>query len=152
MATEPAPAFEASTEDLSTNREIVGTGFDELSRGLETKKIVLLGTLLEKRPLHLVADYSGKESSVKDLLVECLGLTPEESEFVTAIKLDNLSEQKAQEIIDDGLRPNILPIIIGAGENPKWWVGPVWKFYSPGNVGAFRDQLTSKALSLMADR
>ena|SRR5579862_8385969 len=154
MATERTPAPEKLPDSGDFIRELRGTGFEKLADSLASDKPGMLKALREKRPLYIVTDYADQprdtKEFVKGMLVERLGLQPDESDLIHSNHLDEFDDQVVQQIIDDRRRPIILPIVIGSGSEPVWWIGPEWMFYSKGNVGAFRSQFAFVASDLRA--
>jgi len=152
MAIEQTPAPEKLQDRWDFIRELRGAGFEQLADSLASGKPGVLKTLHEKRPLYLVTDYFDQPRDTKEfakgVLVERLNLPPDESNLIHSKHLDEFNDRVAQQIIYDERRPIILPVVIGSGSEPVWWIGPLWMFYSEGNVGAFRSQVTSVASDL----
>jgi hypothetical protein len=131
-------------------RHTQGVGFEALHAGFEPRANGIYGVLKQRRPFYLINDYSHQPRQTKDLvknlMIERLGIYPEDSELITSIHLGELDNRLAGRIMQDRSRPVILPVSIGGGDNPHWWIGPFWMFYTPFNVHAFQNQIAAVRL------
>jgi hypothetical protein len=143
-----APQTEEYTiEAWLAQRQFEGQGFDELAQTLAIRLSALSNSIREKRPLFFITKYSDGATLLNDdfssLVAEVAAslAIPLESDLTSYLDLAAFNDQAAQQIIDDDRRPLIQPVGIGAGEQPRWWLGPLWIFPRPGPVDVFKNQL-----------
>ena len=150
--------MKSSSESLPNptpiERELRGRGFDHLIEALDRNARPAITPLREEsRPLYLLASYPDMTEATGNLVVERLGeelgLELPEKKLINFLGLDQLDDGVARAIIDGRPRAHILPLAVHSDENPAWWVGALWVFFTPGNVEMLRQQVARQA-SLLA--
>jgi hypothetical protein len=144
---EPVPKTEDDAiEAWLAQRQFKGQGFDELSQALAFRLSAITLSLEEQRPLFFISRYTDDAiysnraiNSIVTEVAESLAI-PLAQGLTTYLELEALNDQTVRQIIDDNRRPLIQPVMIDSGENPYWWLGPLWIFPSHGPVEVFRRQ------------
>lgn len=134
-------------EDWLAGRQFEGQGFDDLESALAKRLSAISISLQDKRPLYFVTRHPhgsvNLNNSINNLVesvAESLAIKLE-PELTAYFELNSFDDQTVQRIVGDNRRPLIQPLGVGAGEDPRWWVGPLWIFPTAGPSYAFKRQL-----------